>query len=111
MLSDASMRHEILLQASIDAPNAIDEKQFRDLNIAVIKVFTEFSDVQLKSIMHFDYYHLHPRPDQECYFVYFSRKEYPETRALTKEALKMFCNSKVYKYYVNLNRLEMFLET
>jgi hypothetical protein len=35
MLSDAAMRHEIPLQAGIDAPSTIDVKQLNELGILV----------------------------------------------------------------------------
>jgi aspartyl-tRNA synthetase len=94
----------------IDAPSTIDEKQMRDLSVAVVKEFTELNAVQLKTISNYKYYYLINKPELGGYIVYFSYTQNHGEMSLTLDILLGdFCNSTNTKYFVNLKNLERIL--
>ncbi len=90
----------------IDAPSTIDEKQMKELSIAVIKEFTELNQVQLKSISKYSYFHLLNKIEQG-YIVNFSNTKRNDCKQITWSELQELCEKKQEKYYVNLKHLEM----
>jgi hypothetical protein len=94
----------------IDAPSNIDEKQLKDLSVAVVKEFTELNAVQLKTISNYKYYYLINKPELGGYIVYFSYTQNHGEMSLTLDILLGdFCNSTNTKYFVNLKNLERIL--
>jgi hypothetical protein len=71
MLSDAAMRHEIPLQAGIDAPSTIDEKQLTELGIRV-KVKNELYISQVNRVCKILHEHFR-MPTKQEFDIYDNR--------------------------------------